>query len=634
MNGVAPLTAGRARQAWVLVVGGAVALAVAAWLAGFPVARLPLAALLLASGAAVAWRPVLLLVLVPAALPVLDLAPWSGRRFIDEFDMLLLCLATVAWARLPPKRAAPGPAPEAWALSALLAVLVVSAAGVLPPWPWPQADLADPGNPLSPLNGLRLLKGALQATLLWALARRMVNRGLQPAPAFCLGLVLGLAATVAAILAERLAFSYLLDFSDPYRIAGPFSVISLGGAYVECYLAVATPFLLALLMARPSALRLLGGALLLAGTSYALMVTYSRGGYAAMALGVGVMLAGALLARQRQGQRRGLAVALAMAGLTGITAYPVLTGAFAQARLNTVASDLNIREQHWAESLRLLGTEPLRHAMGVGLGRYAEAFFWAGPQGEQAGGHRLIDDPVQGQVLRLGAGFAYFVDQIVPLQAAAHYRLSYRMRPDGPASGLLVELCQKWLVSSGECTRGQAKAGAAAAPQPAAGEWQTVKLDIQAPAAGPGRLPRPVRLSLHNDGPVPVAVDQVSLLSDEGVEMVRNGGFAQGMDHWTLTSDQHLSWHAKSMLLGVYVELGLLGVAAMLALLMTGVWRAGGATLRGQAQAMALLAALAVFGVIGLIDTLVDAPRFLLLWLLLCLMPCTLAAPSGPERIS
>lgn len=634
MSSAARLPTGRARQAWVLVVGAAMALAVAQWLNDFPVARLPLATLFLAAGAAVAWRPVLLLVLVPAALPVLDLAPWTGRRFVDEFDMLLLCLVVVAWARLPPSRVSPGPTPEAWALAAVLVVLASSTATVLPPWPWPWADLADPGNPLSRLNGLRLLKGALQAAALWAMARRMAGRGMQPGPAFCLGLVLGLVATVATILAERLAFSYLLDFSSPYRIAGPFSVMSLGGAYVECYLAVATPFLLAYLMARPSALRLLGGAALLAGTSYALMVTYSRGGYAAMALGVGVMLGGALLARQRQRQRRGLAVALAMAGLAGITAYPVLTGAFAQARLNTVASDLNIREQHWAESLRLLGNEPLRHALGVGLGRYAEAFFWAGPQGEQAGGHRLFDDLAHGPALRLGAGFAYFVDQIVALQADAHYRLSYRMRPDGPASALIVELCQKWLVSSAQCTRGQPLADAAPTLRPVAGVWQTVMLDIQAPAAGPGRLPRPLRLSLHNEGTVPVAVDQVSLLSDAGLEMVSNGGFSQGMDHWTITSDQHLSWHAKSMLLGVYVELGLLGVAAMLAQLMAGVWRAGGATLRGRPEAMAMLAALAVFGVIGMIDTLVDAPRFLLLWLLLCLMPCTLVERPAPGPIS
>lgn len=45
------------------------------------------------------------LLVVPALLPLLYLAPWSGRVFFDEFDLLLLCsLAAALWhggARIP-----------------------------------------------------------------------------------------------------------------------------------------------------------------------------------------------------------------------------------------------------------------------------------------------------------------------------------------------------------------------------------------------------------------------------------------------------------------------------------------------------------------------------------------------------
>jgi len=58
------------------------------WAALFPVWPLALALGLVACAAAV-WRwPVLALGLLPAALPLLDLAPWSGRFFLDEFDLL------------------------------------------------------------------------------------------------------------------------------------------------------------------------------------------------------------------------------------------------------------------------------------------------------------------------------------------------------------------------------------------------------------------------------------------------------------------------------------------------------------------------------------------------------------------
>jgi hypothetical protein len=95
-----------------------------------------------------------------------------------------------------------------------------------------------------------------------------------------------------------------------------------------------------------------------------------------------------------------------------------------------------------------------------------------------------------------------------------------------------------------------------------------------------------------------------------------------------------LAWHAKSMLVGVYVELGLLGVAGTLSMLMVGAWRAGRAAWRGQPDGMALFAALCAFTTVGLIDTLVDAPRFLMLWLLLCLLPSALAAAGDGDSLS
>ena len=63
----------------------------------------------------------------------------------------------------------------------------------------------------------------------------------------------------------------------------------------------------------------------------------------------------------------------------------------------------------------------------------------------------------------------------------------------------------------------------------------------------------------------------------------------------------------------------------LLALLLAGAWRAASAAAQGQADGAALLAAMAAFGTVGLIDTLVDAPRFMLLCLLLCLLPGALA---------
>ena len=88
--------------AWMLLPA---ALAGAAlWAAWFPAFPGVLVAVLGACAVVVWWRPVLALALIPAALPVLDLAPWSGRFYWDEFDVLQAVCITIALCRTTPPR--------------------------------------------------------------------------------------------------------------------------------------------------------------------------------------------------------------------------------------------------------------------------------------------------------------------------------------------------------------------------------------------------------------------------------------------------------------------------------------------------------------------------------------------------
>ena len=45
--------------------------------------------------ALLAYFPYAWLLVVPALLPIMDFAPWTGRFFFDEFDLLIL--TTVAY---------------------------------------------------------------------------------------------------------------------------------------------------------------------------------------------------------------------------------------------------------------------------------------------------------------------------------------------------------------------------------------------------------------------------------------------------------------------------------------------------------------------------------------------------------
>ncbi|MBC7482371.1 MAG: O-antigen ligase family protein [Rhizobacter sp.] len=624
----------RRRWAWALPAG--LSIGAVWWLATFPVAQVPIGLSVLAAVSLVAWRPVLLFAVVAAALPVLDLAPWSGRRAIDEFDLLLVLGLAIAWARTP-RPAASGAARSKGTGTAIAIAIAIAMAGLLVAtcralWPWapPEADAF--GNPLNPFNALRLTKGGCEAAALWWFACRLRDAGRDPVGAFADGMVAGLTATVICVVVERLAFAYLLDFSSDYRVSGPFSAMSLGGAYVECYLAIAAPFLLSRLMPPVAPLRFAGGAALLAATSYALMVTYSRGGYLAMVVGVTTFvlaLASASVLTRRTRLWRA-ASGLALAALAASAAYPILNGEFAQRRLETVSADLGTRQQHWSESLQAMDKDLETQLFGMGLGSFAEVNYWRGPEGHRAGGHRLLTAQDGRPALRLGSGYAYFVEQIVDVRPGERYRLSYRTRHDMPDAGVGVVLCQKWIITSFDCARGQPPERAAAPTPIASAAWQPVARDVVAPDAGPGRLPRPVRLSLQNDSSGPVDVRDVSLISTDGIEHIENGEFTAGMDHWTFTSDHHLAWHAKSMPLSIYFEQGLLGVAGLVSLLVAGLWRAASAARQGRVEGAAMLAAMCAFSIVGLIDTLVDTPRFLLLWMLLCTLPSALPRGGRP----
>lgn len=69
------------------------------WLWRFPLYQAAVGALLLGGAALVWWRPVALVAVAVAALPMLNLTIWSGQEYVDEFDVLVLLCLAVAWAR-------------------------------------------------------------------------------------------------------------------------------------------------------------------------------------------------------------------------------------------------------------------------------------------------------------------------------------------------------------------------------------------------------------------------------------------------------------------------------------------------------------------------------------------------------
>lgn len=295
-------------------------LVAAAWI--YPLPKLPLAAALAAYALLLWWRPQAWLMAVPALLPVLDLAPWTGWFYLDELDLLLLATATIAYARL----GSGGDADRGATLPPVFKVLVVllasctaisAAIGLLPLAPFEPSAFA---TYASPYNSLRVAKGSLWALLLLPPLRASAGADLQGLRRYLLpGMLIGLVLTAAAVIWERAVFPGLFNFSSDYRPTASFSAMHTGGAALDAYLALAFPFVAgSLILARTAPQRLLAAGLFLLGC-YAGLSLFSRDIYLAYGM-AGAILGSFLLARGRRQQRLGAATIGAGLLLLALTA--------------------------------------------------------------------------------------------------------------------------------------------------------------------------------------------------------------------------------------------------------------------------------------------------------------------------
>ncbi|WP_374584660.1 hypothetical protein [Pseudoduganella sp.] len=255
----------------------------------YPAPKLLLAGLLGAYMALLWWRPHAWLLAVPALLPVLDFAPWTGWFFLEELDLLLLATCAVGYWRLGDARAPtrlPGPVRLALAVF-LLCYLVAAWRGIMPLAPLDANSFA---NYTSPYNGLRVLKGVLWPLLLLPLLRATAGeQGANLQRLLVPGMLLGLAACSLAVVWERLAFPGLFNFASDYRPTAPFSAMHTGGAALDAYLAMAFPFVTLWLVNHPPPRRLALGLAALAVGVFAGLTTFSRDIYLAYAAAGGVI---------------------------------------------------------------------------------------------------------------------------------------------------------------------------------------------------------------------------------------------------------------------------------------------------------------------------------------------------------
>ena len=307
-------------------------------------------------------------------------------------------------------------------------------------------------------------------------------------------------------------------------------------------------------------------------------------------------------------------------------------GAFIGQRFHAGSDDLAARSTHWKRALDGLLT-PADIAFGHGLGRFADRWFVASPAAEQTGDWRVLHDGGENRLVLTGGKFPaafYQLFRVTQRVAAPEGAVALRFDVRAAAPVMLhFELCEKHLLYTSRCLFRDIWV------EPGGAAWRPVATTLDGKTVGRGDsyAPRLLAFSIAVDTLGGRAeVDNLQLEDAGSRRLLENGDFSAGGAHWFFSSDRiHMPWHMKNLFLHQVVEQGVVGALLLAALVAAALWRLAVGAARREPLAPPLAAALVGFLLIGVGDSLLDAPRIAFLFYLLLMAALTLPAarPAG-----
>lgn len=306
-------------------------------------------------------------------------------------------------------------------------------------------------------------------------------------------------------------------------------------------------------------------------------------------------------------------------------------------RFATTQSDLAARARHWDGAVSMMDGDTWTRVFGMGLGRYPDTYAWRNRKGEMPGTLGYVEEGGRNVFLRLGVphyetgyGESLRVLQHVAAPPGGRYLFSADLRRSGVGALPQVAVCERWLLYPQNCAAVPLRLGKAAGTA-----WQRYEAALPVLPARDGStfLRPPTQLEISVAGQAGwIDIDNVSLVDlASGAELVANGSFARTQSRWFFSSDRsHLPWHVKNFAVNAFFETGWAGLATIVLLLACAAVAIARRALAGSSSALAQLAGLVGFLLVGLFDSLFDVPRLTLAFFLLLAVAC--AVPATPRR--
>lgn len=571
------------------------------------------------------YRPVMWIIVVAAAVPLLDLYPLSGRFFMTEFDLVILLTVAIKYGMGQVSfRFLKKDLPFTMLFGGIALIYFVSTLRVL--WPLPDIGLNSFNSYYSEFNSLRVGKGFLWAFLLLPVVEYELRKDVLSFIRLSYGMILGLALVCLVVVLERGLFTGLFNFSsNAYRVTGSFASMHTGGSHIDSYLVTMLPFIAVpvLLKNKLNNIILYSGLLLL--VLYTIFVTYSRGPYF-IAAAVGFLLAGGLVFSSHNKVKKRYIFLMSVGFLTlagGWIALPMSYDTVLSKRLDGVEKDQQTRLSHWKNTLKGVTANFSDRLLGFGPGSFPKNLYVEkAVVGKKIAVHNLVSKGGN-TFLRLHGGDNIYTSQFITIDPEQKYQLRFKVKSSRGKAVVSMPLCERWITDSFRCARKTFNL------KVSPGQWTEVQHDIdmagfqQRLSRFEGFIRRPVALSIYTSSRGgAIDIDDVEVLDSSGRNLLNNGNYELGKDHWFFVVDNHLLWHTKNLAVNVIYDLGILGLVFIVGLLLLAIVRLIRMIFAGEQLAAVLLASISGYLGVGVVGSLFDVPQlsFLLFFLISVVM--------------
>ncbi|MDT8426765.1 MAG: VanZ family protein [Methyloprofundus sp.] len=554
------------------------------------------------------------LMVIPALLPITDLSPWTGRLFFAEFDyFIILTFAISLWyGRCKSPLAIIKPV-ALFLLAIYAFCYFISLLKGL--FPLQAIDANAFANYYSSYNSLRVAKGLIWTILFLPLLAYTQQHEKQFKSYFSYGILAGLTAVVLSGIWERFVFTGLFDYSSDFRLTSTFYSMHTGGAPLDAYLLLSIPFISILLIeAKNIVLRTFVIPLLFSASLYTLLVTYSRGTYIAFVFACISLIAGLFFCYKKHilsHWQKTLWLPLFVVIIIAV-ARPILQGSFIQHRFSQAIQEVDTRSNHWLNSLHMMDDNVLTTLFGMGLGAFPRTYAW-NSFADQVPASFLIQQEKNDRYLQLGSGAPVYIEQMIAISADTDYQLKLDYRMLTKHSRLTVSICEKAIQHAFECQV------IPLIPQQNNTQWQHFTHTINTQSIG--QTLRPVKLILHNSQTdAAIDIKNISLSTQDKNNLIKNGTFAKGMDHWFFTADNHIPWRTENLWVQILFDQGWLGLISFNLILLYAFIHLLRQLLNHDYYAAMTLTSLIGFLIVSIIDSTLNQPTISLLFFMIVYM--------------